>query len=161
MKLLGRFTLQRKGKPDVVLGNIVCRPGLADFAKYFGGDGTHVASGNWYIGLIDGSGFSSEAMSDTMASHAGWTELTSYSQSARPSVSSGTRTGVGSATVKTTTATFTATAALSIRGIFLTDNSTKGGTSGLLWSTAVYGSNQSVADGEQFQIKYEVEWYAG
>jgi hypothetical protein len=32
----------------------------------------------WYIGLIDASGFSDLADSDTLASHAGWTEFTNY-----------------------------------------------------------------------------------
>src|SRR6185436_7888487 len=37
----------------------------------------------WYIGLIDGSGAQTLAAGDTMGSHAGWAELTAYSETFR------------------------------------------------------------------------------
>ena len=37
----------------------------------------------WYFGLVDNSGFSAFAAGDTMSSHSGWTEFTTYSDSTR------------------------------------------------------------------------------
>jgi hypothetical protein len=63
--------------------NLVVNVGLKDMNdKYFTGA---AYTATWYVGLIyrPCSG-NNPAAADTMASHAGWTEVTDYSQAWRP-----------------------------------------------------------------------------
>ena len=70
--------------------NLVVNVGLQDMnTKYFKGS-TYTAA--WYIGLYGASGSNTPAATDTMSSHAGWTEITDYSQSTRPQCNFGTPT---------------------------------------------------------------------
>src|SRR5688572_24328347 len=39
---------------------------------------TQIPAANWFIGLVDLTGFSALAAADTMASHSGWQEFTAY-----------------------------------------------------------------------------------
>ena len=83
-----------------------------------------------YVGLIDADGYTAISPADTMSSHAGWSEESSYSESTRPQwVDLGASGGFLS---NTPGATFTPTAAVNVAGFFLTTNSTKGGTTGTL-----------------------------
>lgn len=110
------------------------------------------ATSTWYLGLINGSGYTAVAAADTMSSHAGWTENTAYSQSTRPTWSAGT---VASASLPTSSASaYTVNADGTVRGIFVTSNSTKSGTTGTLWATAVEASNRSVTNGQSLQVYY-------
>jgi spermidine synthase len=62
--------------------NLVVNVGLKDMNdKYFTGSSYTAA---WYIGLYGSASTNNPAASDTMSSHAGWTEVTDYSQSNRP-----------------------------------------------------------------------------
>src|SRR6185369_10967818 len=54
---------------------------------------TQIANNSWFIGLISLSSFSALAAGDTMSSHGGWTEFTSYSQSTRVAWGSGASSG--------------------------------------------------------------------
>jgi hypothetical protein len=108
--------------------------------------GTQTANNSWFIGLIDNSGFSALASTDTMASHAGWTEFTTYSQAARVAWGSGSSTA--QSTTNATPATFDVTGTGTIYGIFVTTNSTKGGTSGTMWSTAGFSAAVPVSSGD-------------
>lgn len=108
----------------------------------------------WYCGLINDSGFSAVAAGDTMGSHAGWTELTNYTESVRqtwtPAAASG---GI----VQNATAmAFTISGARTVRGIFITSVNTKAGTTGTLWATAVEAAGRSLTDTQVFQVVYQV-----
>jgi hypothetical protein len=108
----------------------------------------------WYIGLVNNSGFSSFANADTMASHSGWTEFTSYDEANRvtwPEDAAATR-----SISNTTTADFTISATGTLHGIFVTSDNTKSGTTGTLWSTAAFSSNVSVVDNDVIKITYTV-----
>lgn len=111
-------------------------------------------STNWYIGLINNTGYTSVSSSDTMTSHTGWTELTTYSESTRQAWSnlSGENSLIGNATP----VEFTITTASTIKGIFLVDNNTKSGTSGTLWNTGVFSVVRSVAVGQKLQVNYKL-----
>jgi hypothetical protein len=62
--------------------NLVVNVGLADMNdKYFSGSGYTAA---WYLGLYGSGATNDPAAGDTMASHAGWTEVTDYSNATRP-----------------------------------------------------------------------------
>lgn len=110
------------------------------------------ASTTWYIGLISNAGFTALAATDTMSSHGGWTEFTAYSQSTRVSW------GSGSASAQTitnaTAAQFDISSSGNIYGIFLVDNSTKGGTSGNMWATAPFNAIVPVNNGDQLKVTY-------
>jgi len=70
--------------------NLVVNVGLADMNdKYFSGSGY---SATWYLGLYGAASSNNPAAGDTMASHAGWTEVTDYSQSTRPAATFGSAT---------------------------------------------------------------------
>jgi hypothetical protein len=109
----------------------------------------------WYISLINASGYSAVSSADTMSSHAGWTEYTSYTETNRQQWSPAAAAS-GSIT-NTTVVTFTnGGSAGSIQGMFLTSSNTKGGTTGTLYSTAVESSPRSLAAGATFQVYYGV-----
>ena len=70
--------------------NLVVNVGLQDMnAKYFTGS-TYTAT--WYIGLYGAAASNNPAASDTAALHAGWTEITPYSNATRPACTFGTAT---------------------------------------------------------------------
>lgn len=108
----------------------------------------------WYIGLVNNSGFSSFANADTIASHAGWTEFTSYDEANRVTW---TEDAASARSISnTTTADFTISATGVVHGIFVVSENTKGGTTGTLWSTAAFTSNVSVQDNDVLKITYTV-----
>ena len=108
----------------------------------------------WYLGLIDNSGFSALANADTMSSHAGWNEFTTYSQANRPTWTPGAASG--RSITNGTTVDFSITGSGTIKGIFVTSNNTKGGTTGTLWATAAFSSNVSVVNGDTLKVTYTV-----
>lgn len=112
------------------------------------------AIATWYIGLIDNSGFSAVAAADTMASHAGWTELTSYSQANRVEWTEGSASG-GSIT-NAVAITFSMNATAGVRGIFVTSSNVKGGVAGTLWAATIFGVNVPVSNGDTVKITYTV-----
>jgi hypothetical protein len=154
MKLRGEFyaVLRGGGKPcsHEQLRNNVCLPGVDDMLTKYFKDG--VSSPAWYLGLISNSGFTGVSADDTMSSHSGWTELTAYSQSTRPQwnpASAG-----GGIILSAAGGAFTFTSNAVIVGVFLVSNSTKGGTSGVLWSTALYATPRSVIAGQTLTLNY-------
>lgn len=116
--------------------------------------GTDTKPSAWYIGLIDNSGTTNtETAADTMASHDGWVEFTSYSESTRQTWTPTTPTSSQSVT-GTAVSTFTITATGTVKGIFLASDSTKSGTTGVLWSTAQFTAPASVLNTDQFRVTY-------
>lgn len=107
----------------------------------------------WYLGLISDTGYSAVAITDTAASHAGWTEDINYSQATRlaPSFSS-----AASGTKTTSAATaFLINGTTTIKGCFLISNSTKSGTSGVLYSAGLFtGGDKPVASGDTLNVSY-------
>jgi hypothetical protein len=128
--------------------NLVVTVGKNDLLdKYFQGS-SYTAL--WYLGLVNSGG--TFAAGDTMASHAGWTENTGYSAATRPAPSW----GAASAGAKSTTATaFSINASGTIGGAFMTNNNTKGGTTGILYSAGNFsGGNRTVASGDTLNVTY-------
>lgn len=117
-------------------------------------DGTQIASTSWYIGLIDNSGYSALSDSDTMSSHSGWNEFTSYSEANR--VAWGPGAAASQTTTNSTPATFNISGSGTVKGVFLVSNNTKGGTSGVLWATALFAADVPVSNGDQLKITYSV-----
>jgi hypothetical protein len=87
----------------------------------------------WYVGLILDPPSLSAA--DTLASHAGWTEVTTYAETARPTLVPGASSAGQSDAAPVT---FTMTVAKDVAGYFIASNSTKGGTTGKLLRTCLF-----------------------
>lgn len=136
--------------------NLVVNVGLQDMnAKYFTGSAYTAA---FYLGLYGAAASNSPAASDTMSSHSGWTEVTAYSQATRPACSFGTPTTANPsvATNSASAATFSMNGTTTVGGAFLTTNSTKGGTTGTLFSAADFQSpgDRSVVSGDTLTVTY-------
>lgn len=108
----------------------------------------------WYIGLIDNSGFSALAATDTMGSHPGWTEFTDYNELNRPAWDESAPSG--QIVTSSATSDFNITGSGNINGIFVTSQNGKGGTSGTLWATGSFTSSIGVANGDILNITYTV-----
>jgi len=106
----------------------------------------------WYTGLVDDAGFSAFANADTMASHAGWTESTAYTEANRPEWTAGTPSS--RSITNASTVDFSINATVTIHGIFITSDNTKSGTTGTLWSTAAFASPVSAQSGDTLKVTY-------
>lgn len=109
----------------------------------------------WYMGLIDNSGYSAMAAADTASSHSGWTENQAYAASTRPAWSAAAASN--QSVSNTSSVNFSMNAPATIKGTFIISDSTKGGTSGTLFSEASFSSgNQSVNSGDTLQCTFTV-----
>ena len=131
--------------------NLVTTVGKNDaLDKYLAGS---AYTATWYLGLIDSTGYTAVAVGDTAASHAGWTENTGYSQGARP-VASWSAAAAGSKALSTP-AVFNMTATATIKGAILINNSTKAGTTGVLYSAGLFsGGDKPVQNGDTLNVSY-------
>ena len=109
---------------------------------------------SWYIGLVDNSGFTAFAAGDTMSSHAGWSENTDYDEVTRESWGAGA--AASQQVTNATAAEFTINATVAIKGIFITSNNTKSGTTGTLWSTAAFTSVINAVSSDTIRVTYTV-----
>jgi hypothetical protein len=126
--------------------NIVVNVGLNDLlTQYFKGSSYTAA---FYVGLKDTGTI---AAADTMASHGGWTEDTTYSNSVRPTLTLGS---VASQSVDNSAskAVFNINGGTTIFGAFVTTNSTKGGTTGTLYGAADFGASRGVLSGDTLNV---------
>lgn len=138
--------------------NLVVNVGLQDMnAKYFSGSAYTAA---WYLGLITGPGSGTTiAAGDTMSSHAGWTENTSYSQATRPACTFGTATTADPSVISNSAsvAVFSINGTATIAGAFLSSNNTKSGTTGTLFSASDFQSpgDRAVVSGDTLNVTYQ------
>lgn len=154
LPLRGFYYIEHRNAAGKLIGlyrvpNGITDVGMNDLLDVTFGNSTQSAT--WYIGLIDNSGYSGVANSDTLASHAGWSENTDYTGNRQTW-------GVGSASSRSisngTTVDFAINATATLKGIFICNAST--GTSGILWSTALFSSTVSVQNGDTLKITYTV-----
>lgn len=123
---------------------------------------TQIPAANWYIGLIDLTGYSALAAGDTMSSHSGWTEFTGYTESPDRRVAWGPGAASSQATTNATPATFDITSGGTVKGVFVCGDPTasnvytKGGTTGTLWATALFSADVAVSNGDQLKVTYTV-----
>lgn len=138
------------------ISNLVVNQGLQDMnAKYFTGSSYTAA---WYIGLYGAASSNNPAAGDTASSHAGWTEITPYSNATRPTCTFGTPTTANPsvATNSASPAAFSINGTDVVGGAFLISNSTKGGTSGVLFSASDFQApgDRTVASGDTLNVTY-------
>jgi hypothetical protein len=88
-----------------------------------------------------------------MASHAGWTEYTNYSNATRIAISW----SAASSGTKATTGTYTFNingAGGSVYGAFVTSGSAISGTTGTLYSEGAFSTYRNVASGDSLVVSY-------
>ncbi len=119
----------------------------------------------WYVGLYGAAASNTPAASDTLSSHAGWTEITGSGETPPGTIYSGTRkaatfaaaTNANPSVVTNTSnkAVFNITGSATIGGAFLC--SVTSGTSGTLFSAAPFQSpgDRSVVSGDVISCTYE------
>ena len=133
--------------------NLVVNVGLKDMNdKYFTGSSYTAA---WYIGLYGAGASNTPAATDTLSSHAGWTEITPYSGN-RPAVTFASATNANPSVVTNSAskAQFTMNATATVGGAFLC--SAASGTTGTLFSAADFSSpgDRSVVSGDVLSVTY-------
>lgn len=147
IKIGNRYFAECRG-PDGELkwrdfvSNLIVDVGLDDILdKYLKGSNYTAAH---YMGLIDGS--PTVDPGDTMGSHAGWTEVTAYDEAVRQTVTWGAVSGKsvdnsGSPAVFTISANNT-----TLGGLLLSTNSTKGGSSDILYGAGPFDAGNKIID---------------
>lgn len=105
----------------------------------------------WYVLLTDGT--PTVAAADTLASHAGWTEITNYDEATRQAyIDVRTNQNVSNTA---SVAAFTMSGAATVGGAGLASNSTKGGSTGiLLCAVAFSGGDRSVQATDIINVTY-------
>lgn len=153
LKIGGVFTLECYGKNGKLkweeeFHNLVVNEGLQNILDVMFSSSTQTVT--WYLGLTDGT--PTVAAGDTLASHAGWTEVTAYTGNRQEwvEVRSG-QTMTNSASV----AVFPITGTATIGGGFL--SSVASGTVGILFSAgALSGGDRSVVSGDTLNLTYSL-----
>lgn len=127
--------------------NLVVDEGLNDsLDKHLKGS-TYTAA--WYVGVTTTS--NTFAAGDTMASHAGWTESSTYDEATRPALTLGT---VASKSVDNSAskAVFTISGTVTLQGAFVTSNNTKGGSTGILYGGGAFSQARSLVDNDVLNV---------
>jgi hypothetical protein len=137
--------------------NLVVNVGLKDMNdKYFSGSAYTAA---WFIGLYGAGASNTPAAGDTAASHAGWTEVTAYSQATRPAATFAAATTADPSVItnSASVAVFSINGTTTVGGAFLISNNTKGGTTGILFSAADFQSpgDRAVVSGDTLNVTYQ------
>ncbi len=112
--------------------------------EYFKGS-AYTAS--WFMGL---KGVGAIVAGDTLASHAGWAEVTPYAGN-RPAITFGTTSG-GSNTA--TAVSYSINATETVAGAFVTD--VDNGTVGVLYSASDFSSSRNVENGDTLNVTLTV-----
>lgn len=104
----------------------------------------------WFAGLIDDASFTAVAAADTMGSHAGWIEATTYDETERQTLA------FAAAALRTISAqvSFTMNATKTLQGIFVAENDAKSSTTLVLFSTALFTSAPTVVSGNILTANY-------
>jgi hypothetical protein len=136
--------------------NLVVNAGLAYMAGSALTSVTQITT--WYIGLYGAGASNTPAAGDTMASHAGWTEVVPYSNATRVAATFVTATTANPSVVTNAAspATFNINATSTVGGAFLTSGSAKSGTTGTLFSAADFSApgDRSVVSGDIISVTY-------
>lgn len=134
--------------------NLVVNQGLKDLNdKYFSGS-SYTAT--WYLGLVNASPSPTYAAGDTLATHAGWSETTSYVGN-RKAVTFGAATLADPSVISNTAvpSQFSMNGTVTVAGAFLCNAAT--GTSGILFSVSSFQApgNRSVVSGDTLSVTYQ------
>ena len=135
-----------------VFHNLVVNEGLRDMnSKFFSSVGY---TSTLYLGLVSGATSPTYAATDTLSSHAGWTESTAYAGS-RKTATFGTPTLADPSVISNSASpsAFSMNATATIAGAFLC---TSTDSSGILFSAGSFtGGNKAVASGDTLNVTYQ------
>jgi len=136
--------------------NLVVNVGLAFVnTTFFKGSGYTAA---WYIGIYGPASSNNPSSADTMASHAGWTEVTAYSNVTRPAATFGAATTADPSVIANSAAPaqFLVNASANVGGAFLVNDDTPGGSSGVLFSASDFAApgDRVVQNGDVLSVTY-------
>jgi hypothetical protein len=136
--------------------NLVVNVGLAYVnTTFFKGSGYTAA---WYIGVYGPATSNNPSSTDTMASHAGWTEVTAYSNATRPAATFGAATTADPSVIANSAAPaqFLINASANVGGAFLTTGDSPGGSSGVLFSASDFAApgDRVVQNGDVLSVTY-------
>lgn len=139
MSLKGRWFLEHWRNGELLhkedFTNLITNAGLNYLLDVALSAGSAITA--WVIGLTDGT--PTVAAGDTMSSHAGWTEVTDYSQANRVAWTDAGVSGQ-SVTNSASPAAFSINATVTVGGAFLTSVNTKGGSTGTLFAVGAFTS---------------------
>jgi len=162
--LKGKFRVQlfdKVGKllRDEIVPNGITNQGLDSVLDIMFNAAAQATS--WYTGLIDSVGYTSLNVNDTMSAHAGWLEYQNYTEGTRPLWNPDSADDQVIINPDTAYIEFTITGNPTLKGIFIVSDNVKGGSAGILWSTALFsnsnvGEDWSVSDGQVLRIQYQV-----
>jgi hypothetical protein len=158
MNLKGRYVIEHADRDGNLKGQYEIPNGIVDVGlnhildtQFHGG--SQVAT--WYIGLVDNAGWTAFADADTLSSHAGWAEFTSYTEANR--VAWVEDAAASRSITNSTTADFSVNASGNLKGIFISSNNVKStGNTGTLWSTAAFSSVVATANGDTLKVTYTI-----
>lgn len=163
--ITGFFTVECRDKDGKLkwvekIKNGVTAEGVTRMLNTMFGSGTYPKITAWYLGLIDNSPTPTLASGDMHSSHASWTENVAYSQSTRPQWTPADLNPAAPTNPNTSAngsvVTFTINGTATIYGVFLANINTKSSTaSGVLYSTAAFGTPQSVVNTDSLTITYQ------
>jgi hypothetical protein len=167
--LSGRFIVEHRDKSGTLLETItnhndITNEGLEYLLNLmFYDDSAFRQITNWYIGLINNSGYTGVANTDTLASHTGWTAFSTWDESAKPewlpeaSYQITEDTLVKYNITNLTAKTFTMGGAAVLKGIYISSNSAKtSDTTGVLWATGLFDSTIALNENDTLSIYYAV-----
>lgn len=155
MSITGDYTVECIGADGNVKWSETIKNLVVTVGKNFMLDTTFSGStysAAWFLGLVNGGTSPTYNAADTMASHSGWTEFTSYSNATRPAPSWSAASGGSKATTATS---FNINGSGTVAGAFMTTDSTISGTSGTLFSAGNFsGGSRTVASGDTLNVTY-------
>ena len=138
--------------------NLVTSEGLDDLLdKYFKGS-TYTAG--FFVGLVDNENFNQLAATDDAAGITTgvpssatnlWKEHTAYTEGTREALTLGSVSGA-SVDNSASKASFSINATDTLYGAFVITNSTKGGTTGVLYGVAAFSSTRNVESGDTVNV---------
>lgn len=136
--------------------NLVVNVGLAySNTTFFKGSGYTAA---WYVGIYGPASTNNPSSTDTMASHAGWTEVTAYSNGTRPAATFGAATTADPSVIANSAspAQFSISTSANVGGAFLVNDNTIGGSSGVLFSASDFAApgDRVVQNGDVLSVTY-------
>lgn len=124
----------------------------AMFNTYFNA-AAQVAAASWFMSLVSSASYSAIAAADTIASHAGWLEATAYSNATRPLWGQGT--AASQQITNATPVSFIASSGFTAKGLFIVSESTKGGTTGILFCAGLFTAGDAVlATNDELRVTY-------
>lgn len=154
LKVGGRFVIEHVRGGEVIdredITNLVTNEGLDHLLNTVFHGGTQIAS--WYLGLFEGNYTPIATVTGATIAQSS-TECVAYDEASRQEYNEAAA-SAQSITNSANRAVFTMNATKTIYGAFLASNSTKGSTSGTLFSAARFASPKSVVDDDQLLLTY-------